>query len=813
MTVSTELSHEEYVGNGVTTDFDFRFRIFESKHLIVVVADSDGIETTLKNGTDYTIFGAGSYHGGKVVLNKPLAQGWKILLERDLPVVQETDLRNQGKFFAEVHEDAFDYLTMLIQKALGTFSLSLRKPTYLSNYYDAKGNRIANLAPPKFGSDSANKDYVDNSIKDIDSKTLRVKDKPINALPNTEQRANKILAFDDNGQPITVLPESGSASDVFIELAKPTGANLIGGFDKKASLAAGAINAKTFGVLSGADNILLLQELQDLSEELQTPIDFSGINIISFSGHISIGDYFHWKGSDRNQTIIKPISLTRNEVGTNGHEVYAWFQRKDANKNLYFAMLEDIGFDGQYQGGYEIVQNGNLQPLVKGFCWHANNNAVLTDITAMRCHFKNMPHEAWEGYTTNSGRIDGIRYLFCSSEGVEPSLTAGGFNAFKCMNGSIDSPSEYGVYTIKNIVCFGSTAKGHRTLADLKRGCEMFSVSQCTTYDMNDCHHSTDGSRNGTFFAVQGVQTGASYRTKNFIEIQGEDITVDNFSYDANTNGIRTGVAGVLITQYQYPSLTGECQSKNIAVTKGNIKNINQHAVRFVNCDKASVDNIYAENCVSACSFERDNKNKDAYNSVLGTIRTKLCDMECFISTTYPVVLTSFPISIDNKSRLNNTTSYPSGSKFFPITGINVLNHDILLKDISNSSSVTPPLETEYAIELTDVSPTEVTKFLVSKVLTTGGSNIYLKCWVKLNTSAGSCIAYREIDKNGVEIKTTYRPTSAYGKWEHLYQIFRLSENTHVVEVYLCPSCDSSGNVSLIGKSQFSELIISNYPI
>ncbi|WP_427122228.1 phosphodiester glycosidase family protein [Proteus mirabilis] len=228
MTVSTELSHEEYVGNGVTTDFDFRFRIFEGKHLIVVVADSDGNEKTLKNGTDYTIVGAGSYHGGKVVLNKPLAQGWKILLERDLPVVQETDLRNQGKFFAEVHEDAFDYLTMLIQKALGTFSLSLRKPTYLSNYYDAKGNRIANLAPPKFGSDSANKDYVDNSIKDIDSNTLRVKDKPINALPNTEQRANKILAFDDNGQPIMVLPESNSASDVLIELAKPEGAKLIG---------------------------------------------------------------------------------------------------------------------------------------------------------------------------------------------------------------------------------------------------------------------------------------------------------------------------------------------------------------------------------------------------------------------------------------------------------------------------------------------------------------------------------------------------------------------------------------------------------
>lgn len=227
MTVSTELSHEEYVGNGVTTDFDFRFRIFESKHLIVVVADSEGNETTLKNGTDYTIVGAGSYHGGKVVLNKPLAQGWKILLERDLPVVQETDLRNQGKFFAEVHEDAFDYLTMLIQKALGTFSLSLRKPTYLSNYYDAKGNRIANLAPPKLGSDSANKDYVDNSIKDIDSKTLRVKDKVIPALPNADERAGKVLTFDKDGYPIAVAPASGSAIEVLSILSSEKGGEFV----------------------------------------------------------------------------------------------------------------------------------------------------------------------------------------------------------------------------------------------------------------------------------------------------------------------------------------------------------------------------------------------------------------------------------------------------------------------------------------------------------------------------------------------------------------------------------------------------------
>ncbi|HCT5876434.1 TPA: hypothetical protein OT182_003254 [Proteus mirabilis] len=107
---------------------------------------------------------------------------------------------------------------MLIQKALGTFSLSLRKPTYLSNYYDAKGNRIANLAPPKVGTDAANKEYVDNSIKYIDNKTLRVKDKAIPALPSAEQRRNKQLGFDNEGYPQLLDPaETGSLGYVLVD--------------------------------------------------------------------------------------------------------------------------------------------------------------------------------------------------------------------------------------------------------------------------------------------------------------------------------------------------------------------------------------------------------------------------------------------------------------------------------------------------------------------------------------------------------------------------------------------------------------------
>lgn len=119
MTVSTEVDHNEYTGNGVTTSFPYTFRIFRKSDLVVQVSDLNGNVTELVLDTGYTVTGAGTYSGGSVVLPSPLATGWRITIDRVLDVVQDTDLRNQGKFFPEVHEDAFDYLTMLIQQCLG----------------------------------------------------------------------------------------------------------------------------------------------------------------------------------------------------------------------------------------------------------------------------------------------------------------------------------------------------------------------------------------------------------------------------------------------------------------------------------------------------------------------------------------------------------------------------------------------------------------------------------------------------------------------------------------------------------------------
>lgn len=171
MTVSTEVDHNDYVGNGVTTQFPYTFRVFKKSDLVVTVLDLSQNMTTLILDTDYTVSGAGGYTGGNVTLSSPLTSGWKISITRVLPVTQETDLRNQGKFFAEVHENAFDKLTMLIQRALSLFGLSLKKPSTLSNYYDAQQNKIANLADATADQDAVNnrtmRAYVERAIAGV----------------------------------------------------------------------------------------------------------------------------------------------------------------------------------------------------------------------------------------------------------------------------------------------------------------------------------------------------------------------------------------------------------------------------------------------------------------------------------------------------------------------------------------------------------------------------------------------------------------------------------------------------------------------
>lgn len=219
MTVSTVVDHNDYTGNGVTISFPYTFRIFKKTDLAVSVIDLSENITVLVLDTDYTVTNAGGYNGGNVVLTSPLANGWQISIARELEPTQETDLRNQGKFFAEVHEDAFDKLTMLIQQVSSLFRLALRKPSSIANWYDALNNYIRNLKDPRDPQDAATKNYTDNLVGSNFNRTLRVPESSIPQLPPANLRANMIQGFDSAGNPVMLVPQSGSAADVLLQLA------------------------------------------------------------------------------------------------------------------------------------------------------------------------------------------------------------------------------------------------------------------------------------------------------------------------------------------------------------------------------------------------------------------------------------------------------------------------------------------------------------------------------------------------------------------------------------------------------------------
>lgn len=127
MTVASDVNKCRYMGNGVTRVWPYTFDLPETYMLEVYVTEPGGMPVKLERG--YSVDrGARSVTYPSNPDESPLPAGYRLTLRRWVDFLQNTELRNQGEFFAKTIESQFDKDVMMIQQLAETVSRCVASP-------------------------------------------------------------------------------------------------------------------------------------------------------------------------------------------------------------------------------------------------------------------------------------------------------------------------------------------------------------------------------------------------------------------------------------------------------------------------------------------------------------------------------------------------------------------------------------------------------------------------------------------------------------------------------------------------------------
>ena len=117
MTIAAIATSVQYVRNGTTTQWSFPNKIFAAADLVVTDLDTSvpPVQTPLVLGTDYTVQNVDVDTGCTVITTVAGVNGHTLDVRTNIAELQTTSIKNQGAFFPELHEEAFDKLTREVQ--------------------------------------------------------------------------------------------------------------------------------------------------------------------------------------------------------------------------------------------------------------------------------------------------------------------------------------------------------------------------------------------------------------------------------------------------------------------------------------------------------------------------------------------------------------------------------------------------------------------------------------------------------------------------------------------------------------------------
>jgi hypothetical protein len=273
MALGTTPPRNDYIGNGAVATYTYGFRIYDATDLKVTKRDTLGVETPLVYPTDFSVTGVDDPAGGTItLLAGNLTSGYALTIRFFEVPRQPNDLRNQGGYFAEVHEDEFDRLTRYAQQTQDSIDRAMKLPETevgtpvattvpsaldrASRFFawDASGNPIASSGAPDLVVPVSV--FMESLLVATTALAARAVLGALSSAPGsvttTEILDGTILGGDLNDSVINDLPTVTIASGDFLAISDVSDSN-----KKKKSPVSGLLNLATSGTLAQGAALLM----------------------------------------------------------------------------------------------------------------------------------------------------------------------------------------------------------------------------------------------------------------------------------------------------------------------------------------------------------------------------------------------------------------------------------------------------------------------------------------------------------------------------------------------------------------------------